>query len=65
MYLGRHYVKKEKWIAAINRFKYIIEKYNQTIFVEEALHRLVEVSYKLGLPSFFVVYCLLLFNGVA
>ena len=49
MYLGRHYVKKEKWIAAINRFKYIIEKYNQTIFVEEALHRLVEVNYKLGL----------------
>ena len=49
MYLGRHYIKKEKWIAAINRFKYIIEKYNQTIFVEEALHRLVEVNYKLGL----------------
>ena len=49
MYLGRHYVKKEKWIAAINRFKYIIEKYDQTIFVEEALHRLVEVNYKLGL----------------
>jgi len=49
MYLGRHYIKKEKWIAAINRFKYIIEKYDQTIFVEEALHRLVEVNYKLGL----------------
>ena len=49
MYLGRHYIKKEKWIAAINRFKYIVEKYDQTIFVEEALHRLVEVNYKLGL----------------
>ena len=49
MYLGRHYIKKEKWIAAINRFKYIIEKYDQTMFVEEALHRLVEINYKLGL----------------
>ena len=49
MYLGRHYIKKEKWIAAINRFKIIIDDYNQTIFVEEALHRLVEINYKLGL----------------
>ena len=49
MYLGRHYIKKEKWIAAINRFKTVIEDYNQTIFVEEALHRLVEINYKLGL----------------
>lgn len=51
MYLGRHYIKKEKWIAAINRFKNVIEDYNQTIFVEEALHRLVEIYYKLGLES--------------
>ena len=49
MYLGRHYIKKGKWIAAINRFKYVIEKYEQTIFVEEALHRLVEINYKIGL----------------
>tara|TARA_X000000368_G_C22982278_1_gene690463 strand:+ start:119 stop:955 length:837 start_codon:yes stop_codon:yes gene_type:complete len=49
MYLGRHYLKKEKWIASINRFKNVIENYNQTVFVEEALHRLVEVNYKLGL----------------
>tara|TARA_X000000368_G_scaffold408831_1_gene389969 strand:- start:155 stop:985 length:831 start_codon:yes stop_codon:yes gene_type:complete len=49
MYLGRHYIKKEKWIAAINRFKIIIDDYNQTIFVEEALHRLVEINYRLGL----------------
>tara|TARA_Y100001970_G_scaffold281266_1_gene391671 strand:- start:386 stop:1174 length:789 start_codon:yes stop_codon:yes gene_type:complete len=49
MYLGRHYIKKEKWIAAINRFKIIINDYDQTIFVEEALHRLVEINYKLGL----------------
>ena len=49
MYLGRHYIKKGKWIAALNRFKTVISKYNQTIFVEEALHRLVEINYKLGL----------------
>ena len=49
MYLGRHYIKKEKWIAAINRFKTVINDYEQTIFVEEALHRLVELNYKLGL----------------
>ena len=51
MYLGRHYLKKEKWIAAINRFKTVIEKYDQTIFVEEALHRLVEINFKLGLKD--------------
>ena len=49
MYLGRHYIKKEKWIAAMNRFKYVIDKFDQTIFVEEALHRLVEINYKIGL----------------
>ena len=49
MYLGRHYQKKNKWIAAINRFKYVVEEYEQTIYVEEALHRLVEINYRLGL----------------
>ena len=49
MYLARHYQKKNKWIAALNRYKNIVEDYEQTIFVEEALHRLVEVNYKLGL----------------
>ena len=49
MYLGRHYIKKGKWIAAINRFKYVLEKYDRTVFVEEALHRLVEINYKIGL----------------
>ena len=49
MYLGRHYLKKEKWIASINRFKNVIENFSRTVFVEEALHRLVEVNYKLGL----------------
>ena len=49
MYLGRHYIKKTKWIAAINRFKTVIDDYDQSIFAEEALHRLVEIYYKLGL----------------
>ncbi len=49
MYLGRFYIKKEKWIAAINRFKYVIEKYDRTIYIEEALHRLVELHYKIGM----------------
>jgi outer membrane protein assembly factor BamD len=49
MYLGRHYIKKGKWIAAINRFKNVIKVYDKTVFIEEALHRLVEINYKLGL----------------
>ena len=49
MYIGRDYIKKEKWIAAINRFKYVVDNYNSTIYIEEALHRLVELHYKIGL----------------
>ena len=49
MYLGRHYIKKGKWIAAMNRFKVVVDQYEQTIFIEEALHRLVEINYKIGL----------------
>jgi outer membrane protein assembly factor BamD len=49
IYLGRYYIKKEKWIAAINRFKQVVEHYDSTVYVEEALHRLVELHYRLGL----------------
>ena len=49
MYLARYYVDREKWIPAINRFKTVIKNYETTIFVEEALHRLVELHYRLGL----------------
>ena len=49
MYLARYYLKKKKWIPALNRFKTIITKYNRTIYTEEALHRLVEINYRLGL----------------
>jgi outer membrane protein assembly factor BamD len=51
MYLGRHYIKKGKWIAAINRFKNVINDYDRTVFVEEALHRLVEINFRLGLKE--------------
>ena len=51
IYIGRHYIKKEKWIAALNRFKNIIENYEDTIYVEEAIHRIVEIYYKLGLEN--------------
>ena len=49
--IARYYIKNEKWIAAINRLKTIVEKYDKTIFVEEALHRLVEIYYKIGLED--------------
>ena len=49
MYLGRYYFDKKKWIPAINRFREIIDNYDTTIFAEEALHRLVEVHYTIGL----------------
>ena len=49
MYIGRHYLKKKKWIAAINRFKVVTKDYDTTIYVEEAIHRLVEIYYYLGL----------------
>jgi len=51
MYVGKHYIKKEKWIAAINRFKVVINEYDTTVYAEEALHRLVEVHYKIGLTE--------------
>jgi len=49
MYIGKHYVKKQKWIPAINRFKTIVNNYETTVYVEEALFRLVEIYYLLGL----------------
>ena len=47
--IQRHYLNKQKWIPAINRLKFIVKEYDDTIFVEEALHRLVEVYYTIGL----------------
>jgi len=49
MFIANHYLEKEKWIPAINRFKYVVDNYDRSIYVEEALHRLVELHYKIGL----------------
>ena len=51
MYVGRYYLEKKKWIPAINRFKTIANDYQTTIYAEEALHRLVEVHYIIGLKN--------------
>ncbi len=51
MYIGRYYFDKKKWIPAINRFKSVVDEYETTIYVEEALHRLVEVYYTIGLKN--------------
>ena len=49
--IARYYIKNEKWIAAINRLKVVVEDYDDTIFIEEALFRLVEIYYKIGLEN--------------
>ena len=49
MYIGRYYFDKKKWIPAINRFRTVVDDYDTTIYAEEALHRLVEVYYTIGL----------------
>ena len=51
MYLGRYYVERKKWIAAINRFRTVVDEYDQTIYTQEALHRLVEIYYIIGLEQ--------------
>ena len=51
MYIGRYYFEKKKWISAINRFRTVIDQYNTTIYTEEALHRLVEIYYTIGLKD--------------
>ena len=49
IYIAKYYIKTQKWIPAINRLKVVINDYEETIFIEEALHRLVEIYYNLGL----------------
>ena len=49
MYLARYYTQREKWIPAINRYKKVVNEYDKTIYIEEALHRLVELHYRIGL----------------
>ena len=49
IYIAKYYIKTQKWIPAINRLKIVVNDYDETIFIEEALHRLVEIYYNLGL----------------
>ena len=51
VYIGKYYISRKKWIPAINRFKNVINKYEKTEYVEEAMHRLVEINYMIGLES--------------
>jgi len=60
MYVGRYYFQKKKWIPAINRFRTIVDNYETTIYTEEALYRLVEVYYTLGLKTEAEKYAILL-----
>ena len=60
VYLGRYYVDRKKWIAAINRFRTVVDEYDETIYAEESLHRLVEIYYMLGLKEESKKYAVLL-----
>ena len=60
VYIGRHYVKKKKWIPALNRFKNVLKNYETTDHVEEAIHRLVEIYYILGMEEESLKYASLL-----
>ena len=51
MFIGRYYLDKKKWIPAINRFRVVVDDYETTIYVEEAIHRLVEIYYILGIET--------------
>ena len=51
MYIASHYMKKKKWIASINRYKTVVNQYDKTVYVQEALHRLVELYYTIGLEK--------------
>ena len=51
LYIGKYYVSRKKWIPAINRFKNVVNNFERTEYVEEALHRLVEINYMIGLEN--------------
>ena len=51
LYIAKYYITVQKWVPAINRLKIIVKNYDDTIFIEEALHRLVEIHYHLGLEE--------------
>jgi len=51
LYIAKYYISVQKWVPAMNRLKIIVQHYEKTIFIEEALHRLVEINYYLGLAE--------------
>ncbi len=51
LYVAKYYISTQKWVPAINRLKIIVRDYQETVFIEEALHRLVEIHYYLGLEG--------------
>ena len=51
MFVARFYLSSKKWISALNRFKTVLNNYPDSIFVEEALHRIVEIYYIVGLEN--------------
>tara|TARA_Y100001960_G_C14192030_1_gene595419 strand:+ start:134 stop:586 length:453 start_codon:yes stop_codon:yes gene_type:complete len=51
MYIGRYYLQRKKWVSAINRFKKVVRDYETTVYIPEALHRLVEIYYNIGLTE--------------
>jgi len=60
VYIGKYYQTKKKWIPAINRLKNVLQNYSQTEYVQEALHRLVEINYTIGLDEEANKYAVLL-----
>jgi len=63
IYIGRYYFDKKKWIPAINRFRNVVDNYDTTIYIEEALHRLVEIYYIIGLKDEAIKYAnILIYN---
>ena len=60
IYLGKYYLEKKKWIPAMNRFKNVVNDFSDTEYVEEAIHRLVEINYILGLENEAKKYAVLL-----
>ena len=49
MEIGRFYLNNKKYIAALNRFKIVIDEFSITKFTPEALHRMVEAYYEMGM----------------
>tara|TARA_X000001036_G_C20595248_1_gene772579 strand:- start:242 stop:1063 length:822 start_codon:yes stop_codon:yes gene_type:complete len=51
LYIAKFYISVQKWVPAIKRLKNIVNLYDKTIYIEEALHRLVEIHHYLGLEE--------------